>query len=782
MKRLWMAVCVPVLSAQVVPGKYIVELAGPAAADMVALHATGKRAAALGAIPSVRAQQARVRPRLESLGAKVVANVDTVANALIVEVADGSAPTLAAEPGVARVTPVPLLRMSLDHALPLLGVPEAWATLGGISHAGARIKIGIIDSGISAGHPGFQDDSLPVPEGFPIVTNFAGTAFTNHKIIVARTYGSVSSPRDLLGHGTAVAMTAAGVTNTGPLATITGIAPAAWLGNYKVNDQISFEGSLLLTALDDAVKDGMDVINISAGIAVSGPVDGDPLVSAVERASALGVVVVLAAGNEGPSANTINSPASAPSAIAVGASENDRMFVTASVQVDGSGGYVALLSTGAQPNSPITGPVRDVSEFDPTGEACGPLPPNSLAGGIALIVRSPRAGNPCTFESKLTNAQNAGAVAAIVYMNQDSPDLIKMDVRLASLPAVSVESPSGLDLKRRLQLAPLTATIHFSSSALARNANLIAPFSSRGPNVDLGIKPDVVAPGDFLYTATQKTDPSGLLFDASGYLTNAAGTSFAAPLVTGAVAVVKGARGGLTAAQYRSLIINSATPMPASAGVPFPVQWTGAGVLNLNAALRSTVAVNPVSIGFGSATGTVDITKLLAVTNLGTSDDSFTLSIAPVTGIAPTLQVNTLRLAPGESRPVTVRLTAAAPATGASQGYLRIRSSGTDVETTVPYWFASTDQQPFQIPVLSAPASGRSGSLQRINFRVVDRSGVPVSNVFPTVRAISGEGTVANVTRGDLNFQAQIRLGDFGANVFEIDAGAASIQVSIESQ
>src|SRR5947207_13758799 len=108
-------------------------------------------------------------------------------------------------------------------------------------------------------------------------------------------------------------MVAAGVINTGPLATITCVAPKACLGIYKVNDSLNFDGSLLLNALEDAVADGMDVINISAGIAASNQVDRDPFVAAVERASALGAIVVLAAGNEGPSSATINSPASAPS-------------------------------------------------------------------------------------------------------------------------------------------------------------------------------------------------------------------------------------------------------------------------------------------------------------------------------------------------------------------------------------------------------------------------------------------------------------------------------------
>ena len=113
-------------------------------------------------------------------------------------------------------------------------------------------------------------------------------------------------------------MAAAGVSNAGPLATISGVAPKAWLGSYKVfgspgvNDGAT--ESAILKALDDAVADGMDVINISLGSNLTPLPANDPEVAAIERASALGVIVVVASGNNGPDPATVCSPASAPSA------------------------------------------------------------------------------------------------------------------------------------------------------------------------------------------------------------------------------------------------------------------------------------------------------------------------------------------------------------------------------------------------------------------------------------------------------------------------------------
>src|SRR5437016_1792967 len=128
----------------------------------------------------------------------------------------------------------------LDHALPLHKVPDAWNMVG-IDNAGAGMKIGFIDTGIDAGHPGFQDSSLAIPDGFPRVNADSDVAYTNNKVIVARSYASLfskrdpdPSARDHIGHGTATSMAAAGVTNAGPLATIAGVAPKAWLGSYKV--------------------------------------------------------------------------------------------------------------------------------------------------------------------------------------------------------------------------------------------------------------------------------------------------------------------------------------------------------------------------------------------------------------------------------------------------------------------------------------------------------------------------------------------------------------------
>src|ERR1700686_11566 len=267
--------------------------------------------------------------------------------------------------------------MKLNRANQLLNGPAAWNGLGGIPNAGAGMKIAIIDTGIDQTHPAFQDSSLAMPAGYPICTG-SECAYTNNKVIVAGSYvrqlaaGSDPnnpaadsrpddySPRDRSGHGTATASCAAAVSNTGPGGlTFNGMAPKAYLGNYKifgsptVNDGATDD--VIIMALDDALKDHMDVASLSLGIpAFTGPLDTgaacgdssgvpcDLIPPAVESAVQAGMVVVIAAGNEGdtgfstPTLSTISSPGDAPSGIAVGATTNSH-FMTEGVEVPGPG-------------------------------------------------------------------------------------------------------------------------------------------------------------------------------------------------------------------------------------------------------------------------------------------------------------------------------------------------------------------------------------------------------------------------------------------------------------
>ena len=234
----------------------------------------------------------------------------------------------------------------------------------------------------------------------------------------------------------------------------------------------------------------------------------------------------------------------------------------------------------------------------------------------------------CTFEVKLNRAKAAGAVAAVVYTDADRPDPVVMAAGDATLPGVMLSNANGVRLKTRIvERDSLRVKVRFRLEAVTVSSNRMARFSSVGPDLSqYRIKPDIAAVGVEVYTATQKTFANGDLFDDSGY-TVADGTSFSSPLVAGAVAVVRAARPGLDADRWRSLIVNSATPLVLSTGSEARVQSAGGGVLNLDAALAGAVTAAPISISFGAGGGTFDLTRELSITNLGSTADNFAITI-----------------------------------------------------------------------------------------------------------------------------------------------------------
>jgi len=347
-------------------GRYALVLEDPPAAAARSVVRIGVGPEVTAARGVLREKQLALRAELLRRHIRVTGTSQLLLNAVYVVADPSRKAELARLPGVRRVAFLPPLKPALDKAELLVNTSAGWNLVGGLSNAGLGVKIAVIDSGIDQTHPAFQDTLLTPPAGFPVCQP-ADCAFTNNKVIVARSYiqqeaaGSPPdpavdsrpddySPRDHQGHGTAVAMVIAGETNTGPGDTITGLAPKAFLGNYKifgspgVNDSAS--GDAVIQALEDAVSDGMDIANLSlGGPALTGALDSgaacgndpgmpcDTLSQAVENATSMGMLVVVAAGNDGgsgiryPALATVETPAIAPSAIAVSASTNSHSWI-----------------------------------------------------------------------------------------------------------------------------------------------------------------------------------------------------------------------------------------------------------------------------------------------------------------------------------------------------------------------------------------------------------------------------------------------------------------------
>jgi minor extracellular serine protease Vpr len=349
-----------------------------------------------------------LRRNFSRMKVRETGTTETLVNAVFVEATEEQAQELRTMPGVKYVQRLRKYKRLDQPAADLSRVQAAWNVAGGAENAGAGIKIGIIDSGIDHTHPALQDPSLTMPSGYPRCTG-AACNFTSTKVIAARSFIDVLvylfpddtrpddlSPRDRVGHGTAAAMLAAGRPMQGPGGRVTGVAPKAYLGNYKVFGSPGIndfsDDFAIIRAMEAALADGMDIVSLSLGqAAVWSPADRgaicgkasqvacDLQVEAVENATRAGMVVVASAGNDGdkgrqvPTLNSISSPGSAPSAITVGATTNSRVLLQTVGVVNGPANLRqinARLGNGSQTLSTDPSPVTDVATIDSTGLGC----------------------------------------------------------------------------------------------------------------------------------------------------------------------------------------------------------------------------------------------------------------------------------------------------------------------------------------------------------------------------------------------------------------------------
>jgi uncharacterized protein (TIGR03437 family) len=735
----------------------------------------------------LQSAQQHLRSELASRKITISGSAQTLLNAVFVRVPRDRVAQLRSLAGVKLVVRLPRIKRSLNTAVNLVNLPAAWSALpGGMANAGAGVKIAIIDSGIDDTHPAFQDSSLP-PPGFPL----GDTAYTNGKIIVARTYESLfflpddRTPRDRSGHGTALAMIAAGQTTAGPLATITGAAPKAWLGNYKifgtpgVNDNTTY--AAVIQALEDAVADGMNIAVLAFGsLPLNGPGDTDTScvqtgvpaayrndcdvpAQAVENAIAMGMTVVVAAGNDAqssnqpPALNSIDSPGTAPSAITVGASTNAHVLFAA-VELAGSSvpsnlqTLDAVAGDGVKLTVPLTAALIDVSAVDPTGLACSSLPAGSLTGAIAFIER----GN-CDFSTKIDDAQQAGAIGVLLYQDAshtNDPPFSALGAGNTGIPAMTIAYVDGVALKSYMAShsngqATLDPALHLENAL----PNLVAAFSSRGPSIDYSIKPELVAVGQGIYTATEAIDPTGDLYDPTGY-TVVEGSSFAAAMVAGAAALVRQANPGFSPAQIKSALVNSASVSPNDIGDnsnsgELLIASVGAGKLNAAAALSPGATAQPPTVSFGAVgPGSNAQTITLTITNTGKAAGAFKISLIPdsaspdqdptdVVAISPpTLQLNA-----GQQGRVSVSLKGGFTVAGMYDGVIAITGPGTTLR--VPYWYLESDGIPFDImPVFDAGFSGSVGdTCWYLALKVVDQFGIAVPNQSASFSAGQGGGS-----------------------------------------
>src|SRR5438477_3395986 len=631
----------------------IVQLGG----DPLSTHSITKPAAGKkidfknNTVRSYRAQLAAGRNefrrwlRANAPRARITSEYDVSLNAVAVELNGTPLQTIAAAPMVERAEYNALYHPTLSESYKIINAMDAWNAAGGRSVAGAGIKIGDIDSGIDETHPFFDPTGFTYPAGFPKCDAADSNShhqdqdcnYVSPKVIVAKVFFYNKAHQQALDaqaiqdHGTHTAGIAAGVTgqtavvNGVNIDDMSGIAPGAWLGNYNVfpGDVLNARSEDILNAVDAAVEDGMDVINLSLGGSYHG--NNDLLAIGLDNAVDAGVVVAVAAGNSGPGQGTLGSPGRARKIITVAASTNNH-FVGQPFTYPAGGGTTIGAAVGDF--DPL--PADSFDLFDTHSNGCTSVDP-AASGKLAIIDRG-----ACTFSQKVANANAAGAVAVLI-INNVAGDPIAM-ARTAGfnddLPAVMIGKNEGAAL-RTANPADASAVATFQEFTQTGNEDILAGFSSQGPTaVDFAVKPDVTSVGvNVLSSITCVNKPAGCPGDGTGWAFFS-GTSMSTPHIAGSSAVLLQLHNDWSPAQIKSALVNRADLVIKDAVTgAHDVGPTaqGAGRENLSVAADATTWMDPASASFGRVTVGRPTSVTITLSNPTGTDETFSVSVTKFT-------------------------------------------------------------------------------------------------------------------------------------------------------
>ena len=459
------------------------------------------------------------------------------------------------------------IRSYIENSVPYIGteIPR----MDGID--GTGIKIAVIDTGVDFNHPDLFGWG---PDGKVI----GGYNFIEENQL----------PMDTNGHGTKVAGIIAADGNT------LGVAHKAKILAYKVSeDGEGVSSELIRKAIEKAIEDKADIINISLGVNKT----NSKIDSAVNHAWDNGIFVVTAAGNDGPELKTIGSPGRNFESITVGATYNNMTSsLIATLEID-ENQYTVIPMVGS---SKTQEPINEKIVFGGFGKNSD-LENMDVKNAILIVERgSDIEGELLFFSIKEMNAAKAGAKALIVYNNQPGIFLGELIHEFSEpgyvpqIPVVSIDREEGLEIIKAIERKSL------GIMNLFYNPDFIAHFSSRGPVSPFYIKPDIVAPGAYINT-TQ--------INSSYNFTS--GTSFAAPHVSGAAALLLQKNPELQNYEIKSLLVTTVQPVSNAYGQEFSLHESGSGRLDIANAYNANLIISPTNFVVNLSPNQLQIEKQL---------------------------------------------------------------------------------------------------------------------------------------------------------------------------
>ncbi len=504
---------------------------------------------------------------------------------------------------------------------------------------GKGVKVGVIDTGIDYRHP---DLSINYSGGFDLIDNDSDPMETR----APKEFATI--------HGTHVAGIIAA---NGKLE---GMAPDAEIYAYRALGPGGMGSSdQVIAAIEKAVEDNVDVLNLSLGNTVNGP--DWPTSLALDKAVEHGVVAVTSSGNSGPERWTVGSPGTSAKAISVGASVPPLSVPYLTVPLrDREIPLTLLRGSGSWLKAR-----EEVIVYGGIGR------PEELAdaeGKIALVKRG-----VLPFTEKVKNAEKAGAIAVLIFNHEKGVFNGQLEESV-SIPAASLSKKEGEWLKKTIAKAGTVKT------GYRQVQDRLAPFSSRGPVTHTWqVKPDMLAPG----VEINSTIPHG--YRALD------GTSMAAPHVAGAAALIKQAHPDWTPEQVKASMMNTAVLIKDRGGNRYLPDQQGAGRIRTDLAVEADTLVYPSSFSFNLAKKTryrteqkVDVT----IENTGEKARTYYFNTPEeANGIQWKLPYPvTVPAGARKQVEIAVDVQPGHMKKGVHQDYLEIEASGTD-KITLPYLF-----------------------------------------------------------------------------------------------